>query len=361
MHSNWRAMAKFFLLHGGFGLVMLLLTTPLLNGRAESVVALAFDGKDDFVEIPSGLILGSTFTEEAWILPQSNDTSYRGLMGYPAGSSKRAPSLWLAYGSGLHAGFGDGKKWNSVSSGSDTIVLQAWNHVAATYDGVTYRVFANGVEVVNQRFGATPLRQAVTRIGRIDNGFAGAMREVRFWKRARTAEEIRQYMTKELSGKEEGLVAYFRFDDGAGSSAKNSVSAGGVGTLKNGPRWITSSAPVAPAVFDPLSWDGRRSIAAHSPTGEDVVPNAAIEVTFLEGVSQIDPQFIQLTVDNAAVKTEVTTNDAGKRVVLYEPTQPFEPASKHTVKLSYVTTEPTRRTNDFSYSFSISSSILLSK
>jgi hypothetical protein len=360
-HSRERAKAA--LLHGSnlVIVVILLLAVSRLNGRAESVVALAFDGKNDLVEISPGLVLGSTFTEEAWILPEIADTNYHGLIGHPAGSSQRPPSVWVAYGAGLHAGFGDGKKWHNVATDSDTLVLHSWNHVAVTYDGATFRVFANGIEVVSKRMDATPAAQAVTRIGRIDNAFAGAIREVRFWNRARTAEEIRQNMTRQLRGTEESLVGYFRFDDGAGTTARNYVSHGGKGTLRNGPRWITSAAPMAPAVSNPRLWDGRRDISAHSPTGEDVAPNAPVDITFREDVSETNSHLIQLTIDDVAVKTEVTTNDYGRVLVRHEPTAPFEPGSKHTVKVSYVTTNLIRKTNDFSYSFSVSTSILLSK
>lgn len=343
-------------------LFLLMVSLPLLNARAESVVALSFDGKNDFVAIPSGALLGEKFTEEAWILPQSKDTKFHGVVGHHAESAKRSPSLWIAYGTGIHAGFGDGKKWNSVSSELDAVVVNEWNHIAATYDGTTYRVFANGVEVVVKRLSATPMRQAITQIGRVDNCFAGAIREVRLWNRALAPEEIRRRMTKTLDGREEGLVAYFPLDDGAGEMARNAAAGGGGdGTLMNGPHWITSTASIAPAVFDPQLWEARGAIESYSPRGENATPSPLIEITFRDGAGKVDPDLIQLAIDNTVVKPEAAANNTGNLHVSYEPAEPFIPGSKHTVKITYVTLGPKSRTNDFSYSFSVSASILLSK
>jgi hypothetical protein len=61
--------------------------------------------------------------------------------------------------------------------------------------------------------------------GQITNdGFTGKMDEFRFWNVARTATEIAQNYQLILKGDEPGLVAYYHFDDGAGTTATDASS-----------------------------------------------------------------------------------------------------------------------------------------
>ena len=58
-----------------------------------------------------------------------------------------------------------------------------------------------------------------------DDGFTGKMDEVRIWKVARNAQQIADNYKLILTGAEPGLVAYYHFDDGAGTAPKDSSSA----------------------------------------------------------------------------------------------------------------------------------------
>ena len=55
-----------------------------------------------------------------------------------------------------------------------------------------------------------------------DNGFTGKMDEVRIWNVARTAAELSENYKLILKGTEAGLVAYYHFDEGTGTIAKDS-------------------------------------------------------------------------------------------------------------------------------------------
>jgi len=55
-----------------------------------------------------------------------------------------------------------------------------------------------------------------------NNGFTGRMDEFRFWNVARTATEIAANYQLILKGDEPGLVAYYHFDDGTGTTVKDS-------------------------------------------------------------------------------------------------------------------------------------------
>jgi hypothetical protein len=76
--------------------------------------------------------------------------------------------------------------------------------------------------------------------------FNGQIDEVRIWNIARTASDLAQYLNRSLTGAEPGLMAYYRFDEGAGPSAADSTVYGHNGVLINGPAWANSTAPLLP-------------------------------------------------------------------------------------------------------------------
>jgi hypothetical protein len=345
------------------GLAILLLACTLLNVRADSVAALSFDGMDDLLEISSPPVLGSAFTEEAWILPDPKDDRFHGILG--SNSSKietRPPGLWLKDRTKLQAGFGTGDQWVVSVSPPDTIIPNVWNHVAATFDGTTYRLFANGSEVGSKAAKKGPVLQPIRRIGRVDYWFPGAIREVRLWNRALSGEEIRGQMGKKLTGTEPGLIGYFPLDDASGDRAKNLARNGGDATLLNGPTWINSSAQTAPGVLKAHLLEARPgAVQAFSPDGDNVAPDVPIEITLRESAGKVPPDSIRLTVDTTAVEPIITTNDAGGLVIHYEPRDLLQSDTNHTVKLSYLFEGSETATNDFSYDFSVSSNVIISK
>jgi uncharacterized protein (TIGR03437 family) len=67
--------------------------------------------------------------------------------------------------------------------------------------------------------------------------FSGAIRQVRLWSRALSADEIQTYASTALTGNEDGLVADWPLDDGTGQMARNVVPGGAPLTFVNGPVW----------------------------------------------------------------------------------------------------------------------------
>jgi hypothetical protein len=82
-------------------------------------------------------------------------------------------------------------------------VLNAWSHLASTYDGATLRLYLNGVLVSSQATAGTlSASSGVLRIG--GNGvwpewFAGLIDEVRVYNRALSAGEIQTDMNSGVS------------------------------------------------------------------------------------------------------------------------------------------------------------------
>jgi probable HAF family extracellular repeat protein len=110
--------------------------------------------------------------------------------------------------------------WIIDTSANGALPLNAWSHVAATYNGSTMRLYVNGqlrLETSDQRSTGSGLIE--TRVGARGDGWTsmvGDLDELRVWNVARTETELRMSYRSPLSGFETGLIGYYRFDEGFG-------------------------------------------------------------------------------------------------------------------------------------------------
>ncbi|MBD2545212.1 LamG domain-containing protein [Planktothricoides raciborskii] len=167
---------------------------------------LVFDGVNDYVDCGSG-ILADSYTKEAWIKWESGAPYNNIISGYSS------HAFYLPNGI-LSAGHNG--NWSYVQ---DTVPLTAntWIHVALTYDSSTQtmKLYKNGQLIKSAT--SVPLVSTTDRnifIGAFANPpssfFKGSIADVRLWKVARTEEQIRNSMYLQLTGKELGLVGYWR-------------------------------------------------------------------------------------------------------------------------------------------------------
>ncbi|MBN1887593.1 MAG: tandem-95 repeat protein, partial [Thermoflexales bacterium] len=110
---------------------------------------LQFDGVDDYVSIDShaGLQPGSRFSLAAWVYPSPEDVNPYPILGSDAytDTSYTYPALQVINRTVLVGGFGNGTQ-ALVTYTSQTLSENAWNHVAATFDGASYSLYVNGVQ-----------------------------------------------------------------------------------------------------------------------------------------------------------------------------------------------------------------------
>lgn len=203
-------------------------------------------------------------------LPLANASRTVEMWVYTVHLSWRAEHHLFQYGpsnpreAALGMDFGDGPfpQMNPYDNGAAdfffnvptaTVMETGWFHLAMVYNGdtKTFSVAINGVTAGKKTLTAQ-LATAMTALSigysptfSGNSGFTGRIDEFRIWNSARTDDEIKTTMHQHLTGKEAGLVVYFPFDEGTGTTTKDlvkSYEAKSVG--KTAPKWVTSDADV---------------------------------------------------------------------------------------------------------------------
>jgi hypothetical protein len=160
--------------------------------------ALFFDGTGAQVTIAdsASLRLTSGMTLEAWVYPTATASAWRAIVDknvdgyYLMASSSNAPNNWPAVGGTWNAG-------NQNTLGPTALPVNAWTHLAGTWDGATVRLYVNGVQVAS-RPQTTPLTPTpgTLQIGGDSYGefFTGIIDEVRIYGRALSEAELQADM-----------------------------------------------------------------------------------------------------------------------------------------------------------------------
>jgi len=134
-----------------------------------------------------------------------------------------------------------------------TLAPNVWTHLAASFDGSTYRVYTNGVLVgaTNAAFnlsgGALTLAQPLAD----ESYYGGGMDDLRIWNTARTAAQIQSNYNATLTGTEPGLLAWLRMDAGSGSTLADASGHGN--SVNNSTAAWTNGPPLLTTVTQNLS------------------------------------------------------------------------------------------------------------
>src|SRR5258706_496495 len=140
-------------------------------------------------------------TLEVWVFPTGSLASWRAVL------DKNVDGYYLMASSDPNNRPAVGGPWtgvNQTTAAPTALALNAWTHLAATFDGATVRLYVNGVQVASQAQTA-PL---ATTTGTLQIGgdsypnefFAGRIDEVRIYNRALTQAEIQSDMATPVGG-----------------------------------------------------------------------------------------------------------------------------------------------------------------
>jgi len=163
--------------------------------------ALSFNGANAVVNVPSSVALEVTtgVTLEAWVYPTSFNADYQSIIAKPIDSTFNGISYVLQ---GASRPTSVPSFATSVSPGNllgaAPLPLNTWSHLAGTYDGVTARLYINGVQVNSQaQSGSIATSPEMLRIGL---SWAGMIDELRIYNRALSASDVQRDMNTSVGG-----------------------------------------------------------------------------------------------------------------------------------------------------------------
>ncbi len=206
-----------------------------------SGAALDFDGIDDYIEFEEmPITINNSFTVEVWVKPGDATKAMHIISTREGGEASF--DIQLRDGNKIHGDIGDGSSWLSIDADATyNYTVDTWLHVAYVVTPEGYTIYVNGDPLGSGTFYGLPLfldgahNLRLGAHGGENTQFKGQMDEVRIWDRALMACEIEGNRNTEIPENQDGLVFYYKFNQGLASGTNASE------TSLSDPAWIEYS------------------------------------------------------------------------------------------------------------------------
>jgi hypothetical protein len=174
--------------------------------------ALSFNGTNAWVTVADNALLHLTngMTVEAWVKPTAASTNWTAAVLKERGTTGLAYALYANDGANKPpAGYINRSGADVEAAGTSVLPLNAWSHLAVTYDGATIRLYVNGTQVAskaqtgNINSSTAPLRFGGDSVW--GEYFTGLIDEVRVYSTALTAAQVQSDMNTPVGGGSGGL------------------------------------------------------------------------------------------------------------------------------------------------------------
>ncbi len=261
-------------------ILLYFLTLSVSLGFSQTQNALDFDGTNDVVNIgDKDFSAFSEFTVEAWFKTTNTIDNQRIVckdqQGIPGNFVCRYTSAlgweFIAYDN--NANTWQRAAYNSIAENDGN-----WHHFVGVIDQTDNKVklYMDGVLKATDDFTAAFMDDSdgeelvIGADSDLDNGvdfvFDGTIDEVRIWDVARTQNQIRDNMYKELDSPltETNLFAYYQFNETSGTNLPDMSSNTNDGTLTNmdpSTDWVSSTAPIPYYSVSDGSWNSNATWA----------------------------------------------------------------------------------------------------
>ena len=211
----------------GFLTIICLILSSVSN--AQTNYALNFDGSNQNLVSSS---VGTTVTDKtytAWVKLNNTSQGGGGLVSLETSDGNTFDAIvYNETGNGW--GFGSNGFARTVWSGVTESSTSTWVHIAATYSNNSYKLYRNGTLILSTTsFGITSMssssRILVVRrhsTGGSNSYLNASIDEVSVWNRALSQSEIQDMQTYYTSPSASGLLAYYKLDEGTGTSVASS-------------------------------------------------------------------------------------------------------------------------------------------
>ena len=291
------------------------ITEPALLEITETItdVACLADDEEDFgnalnfnaadnnrivVADNNALDMTSALTIEAWVYANTAGGADARTIVSKVGNTTNGYSLSTSNGWGS-IDFKIRNGGSTTLSASGLSIEDGWHHVAATYNSsVGMKIYIDGVlwNSTGVTGGLASNSQQLTfgakydGTGNLDSDygiyFDGSLDEVRIWNVARSAAQINYTKEITLDGDEEGLVAYYQFNQGT-AGGNNS----GISSLTEGINSLNGAFPTATAFA--LTGSTSNFVTSYDNTPAAAATSGAIEVVVTGGSSSYSYQWFK--------------------------------------------------------------------
>lgn len=175
------------------------------------------------------------FTIEAWI--KVNGSGYQTVVATDDVDGVGHTGYWFGVTPGGTAGiqlFDGTFSWTTIT-GTTNVNDGNWHHIAATCDSETIFIVVDGVEEGSGEYYDPVYEENDLDVGVDQEGnyISGTIDDVRIWWRYITPAEINTYKDSCLTGMEDSLGVYYKFEETSGSTFADSGPEGADGTLTN--------------------------------------------------------------------------------------------------------------------------------
>ena len=232
----------------------LLLCFTAFSASALPGTALRFNGSYASVAHTAALD-AYPLTVTAWVHCLANNGTYQTIVSKYTNSSFDGWALQITPSGQLRgfyyrAGSGANKAIDNSIGNGPVITDGLWHQAALVVDANGGRLFLDGNLLVSNAWsgvaGAITSAKPLIFSGLSDGSspLVGDVDEAAIWARALTVNEINYLKHRQLRGGEDGLVSYWKFDDGLGNTATDATANHFNASLVNSPAWVASGAAV---------------------------------------------------------------------------------------------------------------------
>ena len=224
---------------------------------ANAGTALSFSGTTsaEVTNLSTINLSGNTISMQAWINRNAAGTGNRTIISKDSSIIKGQYALWLNAANNLVFTLTTSAGANAVVS-ANPLPAGTYTHIAATYDGAVMSVYINGnLEGTVAHTGTIAPNLVTLKIGHNYNNerFVGEIDELQIWNSVLDVHSIRSNMHKRTPNAfSANLLAYFRFDEGAGALSVDASGNCNTVNLTAGawPTWIAATYPL---VLNPVT------------------------------------------------------------------------------------------------------------
>ena len=188
---------------------------------SEDPLLIDYDGTDDVIDCGNGIDLANkSFTIEFWLKNTNANNNYFMEMGTP---STRNLLHLTRYSGKFRFGFYSDDLDSTTSVSTDG----TWQHWAVTYDASANarKIYLNGTLDKSGSSGGNFVGSGNFYIGKFLANYMtdAVLTDFRVWDDVRTQTEIEDNMRTRLTGSEANLIAYWKLNEGTGTTANDSA------------------------------------------------------------------------------------------------------------------------------------------